>query len=188
MTNQVVRQGSRIANSLYARGHKAMGRQLNQLLSVGKKIVKQTRAVMKGKKPENRFYSLNGHSVAVIKKCKAHKEYEFGSLIGLSMNDDGVILSHAEYQSNMADVKTTGRVINRMKANTGKSPDILGADRGFDQSYTKQEHCRRKWGVKKIAIPKKGKNRIATANRPGSNKPSSSGRRRRRNIWINIMS
>lgn len=157
MTNQVVRQGSRIANSLYARGHKAMGRQLNQLLSVGRKIVAQTRTVMKGKKPEKRLYSLHEHSVAAIKKGKAHKECEFGSLVSLSMNDDGVILSHAEYQTNMADVKTTGTVVNRMKANTGKRPDTLGGDRGFDQSYKKQERCRRRWGVKKIAIPKKGK-------------------------------
>ena len=105
MTNQVVRQGSRIANSLYARGHKAMGRQLNYLLSVERKIVAQTRTVMKGAKPEKRLYSLHEHSVAAIKKGKTHKECEFGSLVSLSMNDDSVILSHAEYQTNMADVK-----------------------------------------------------------------------------------
>ena len=156
MTNQVVRQGSRIANSLYARGHKAMGRQLNLLLSVGQKIVAQTRTVMKGEKPEKRLYSLHEHSVAVIKKGKVHRECEFGSLVSLMTNDDGVVLSHAEYHTNIADSKTTGKVVNRMKANTGKRPDTLGGDRGFDQSYKKQERCRRRWGVKKIAISKKG--------------------------------
>ena len=158
MTNRVVRQGSRIANSLYARGQKETGRQLNQLISVGRRIVDQTRKVLQSEKPEKRLYSLHEHAVTVVKKGKAHKECEFGGIVSLSMNDDCVVLSHAEYQTNIADSKTTGKVVNRMKANTGKCPDTLGADRGFDQSYKKQERCRRRWGVKKVAIPKKGKN------------------------------
>ena len=35
MTNRMVRQDSRISNSLYARKHKDAGRKLNQLVSVG---------------------------------------------------------------------------------------------------------------------------------------------------------
>jgi IS5 family transposase len=69
-----------------------------------------------------------------------------------------MILSHAEYQQNISDSKTVGKVVNRMKTNTGKRPDVLAADRGFDQSYKKQERCRRRWGVKRLAIAKKGKN------------------------------
>ena len=48
-------------------------------------------------------------------------------------------------------------MVNRIKANTGKRPDLVAADRGFDQPYKKQERCRRRWGVKRLAIPKKGK-------------------------------
>jgi IS5 family transposase len=92
MTNRAVRQASRISNSLYARGHKQAGRNLNQLVSVGKQIVNQTR-----------------------------------------------------------------EVVNRIKSNTGKRPDLLTGDRGFDQSYKKQERCRRRWGINRLAIPKKGK-------------------------------
>jgi IS5 family transposase len=95
--------------------------------------------------------------VAVIKKGKANKPCEFGSLVSLTMNDDGIILSHAEYQHNISDSKTVGKVVNRIKANTGKCPDLLTGDRGFDQSYKKQQRCRRRWGVKRLAIPKKGK-------------------------------
>lgn len=157
MTNQVANQASRISNSLYARGHNAMGRQLNQLVSTGRQIIDQTRKVLKGERPGKRLYSTHEHSIAAIKKGKSHKACEFGSLVSLAMNDDGVILSHCEYQSNIADVKTTGKVLNQMKENTGKSPYTVTADRGFDQSYKKQERCRRRWGVKRIAIPKKGK-------------------------------
>jgi len=157
MTNRVVRQASRIGNSLYARGHKSQGRQINQLVSVGRRIVNQSRQVLGGEKPDKRLYSLHEHRVAVIKKGKIHKPCEFGSLVSLMINDDGLVLAHKEYQQNIADVKTVGPMINRMKANIGKGPDVLAGDRGFDQSYKKQQNCRRRWGIKRLAIPKKGK-------------------------------
>lgn len=157
MTNRVVRQGSRISNSLYARGHKTAGRKLNQLVSVGRQVVTQTRQVLKGQKPPKRLYSLHEQKVAAIKKGKASKPCEFGSLVSLAINDDGLILSHSEYQKNVADPKSVGTVLNRMQVNTGKRPEVVTADRGFDQSYKKQRHCRRRWGVKQLAIPKRGK-------------------------------
>jgi IS5 family transposase len=157
MANRVVRQASRIGNSLYARGHKNQGRQINQLVSVGRQVVNQTRQVLQGEKPDKRLLSLHEHKVAVIKKGKANKPCEFGSLVSLTINDDGVVLAHEEYQQNIADVKTVGRVINRMKTNTGKGPDVLAGDRGFNQSYKKQQNYQRRWGVKRLAIPKKGK-------------------------------
>ena len=157
MTNRVVGQASRISNSLYARGHKDAGRKLNQLASVGRQVVNQTRQVLKGEKPDRRLYAIHEPKVAAIKKGKANKPCEFGSLVSLTMNDDGMILSHAEYQQNISDAKTVGKVVNHMKANTGQRPDVLAGDRGFDQSYKKQERCRRRWGVKRLAIAKKGK-------------------------------
>jgi IS5 family transposase len=157
MTNRVVSQASRISTSLYARGHNSAGRKLNQLVSVGKQVVNQTREVIKGKKPAKRIYALHEPKVAAIKKGKANKPCEFGSLVSLTMNDDGIILSHAEYQHNISDPKTVGKVVNGIKTNTGKRPDLLTGDRGFDQSYKKQQRCRRRWGVKRLAIAKKGK-------------------------------
>jgi IS5 family transposase len=166
MTNRVVRQGSRISNALYARGHQQAGRKLNQLVSVGRQIVAQTRQVLKGQKPPKRLYSLHEHKVAVIKKGKANKPCEFGSLVSLAMNDDGLILSHSEYQKNIADTRTIGTVLNGMQANTGKRPAVLTADRGFDQSYKKQRNCRRRWAVKRLAIPKRGKKPHRDSNAP----------------------
>ena len=157
IVNRVVRQASRISNSLYARGHKDAGRKLNQLVRVGRRVVNQTRQVLKGEKPDSRLYAIHEHKVAAIKKGKANKPCEFGSLVSLTINDDGMILSHAEYQQNISDPKTVGKVVNRMKANTGQRPDVLAGDRGFDQPYKKKESCRRRWGVKRLAIAKKGK-------------------------------
>lgn len=157
MTRHVVEQAAGVVNSLYSRGFKEAGQKLNRLVSIGKKVVDQTRQVLSGKSPGNRIYSLHEPDVAAIKKGKSHPDCEFGAIVALAKNDDGVILSHQEYQQNIADVKTLGRVIAGVKRNTGQSPRDVTADRGFDQSLKKQENCRRRWGVQRMAIPKKGK-------------------------------
>ena len=157
MTRHVVDQAARVANSLYCRGFKETGRELNRLVSIGKRIVDQTKQVLSGQSPKNRLYSLHEPDVAVIKKGKSHPDCEFGAIVALAKNDDGLILSHEEYQRNVADVKTLGRVITGIKAIVGRPPQEVTGDRGFDQSLKKQENCRRRWGVKRIAIPKKGK-------------------------------
>jgi hypothetical protein len=85
-----------------------------------------------------------------------------------------LILSHLEYQHNAADVKTLGQVtclprhrqVGAIKKNVGQAPREVTADRGFDQFLKKQENCRRRWGVKQPAIPKKGK-----TPHPDSDKP-----------------
>lgn len=157
MTRCVVEKTARVVNSLYRRGLKESGRKLNRLVSLGKKIVNQTEQVLSGHFPRKRICSLHEPDVAVIKKGKSQPDAEFGALVALAKNDDGLILSHVEYQHNVADVKTLGGVITGIKANVGQRPREVAGDRGFDQSLKKQENCRRRWGVKRIAIPKKGK-------------------------------
>ncbi len=166
MTHHVVSQAEGIVNSLYSRGFKEAGKKLNRLVSLGKKIVNQTKQVLFGESPRNRIYSLHEPDVAVIKKGKHHPDCEFGAIVSLAKNDDGLILSHREYQHNVADVKTLGQVIGTIKKNVGRAPQEITADRGFDQSLKKQENCRRRWGVKQLAIPKKGKTRHPNSDKP----------------------
>lgn len=166
MTRHVVSQAGRIVNSLYRRGFREAGKKLNRLVSLGKKIVDQTRQVLLGESPKPRIYSLHEPDVAVIKKGKHYPDCEFGAIVSLAKNDDGLILSHKEYQHNIADVKTLGQVIGTIRKHIGQSPQEVTADRGFDQSLQKQENCRRRWGVKHLAIPKKGK-----TPHPNSDKP-----------------
>jgi IS5 family transposase len=157
LTDQVVKQAERVVNTLYSRGLKDMGCRLNRLVSVGRSVVTQTKEVLSGKSPDKRMYSLHEPDVAVIRKGKSFPDCEFGSLVALSKNDDGLILSHVEYQKNVADVKTLGDVVTAIKENTGQCPRDITGDRGFDQSHRKQESSRRRWGVRRLAIPKKGK-------------------------------
>ena len=157
MTRHVVGQAGRVANSLCSRGFAKAGRELNRLVSLGRKIVEQTTEVLAGTSPRHRIYSLHEPRVGIIKKGKSHPDCEFGAIVALSKNDDGLILSHMEYQHSVADVKTLGPVVTGIKKTLGRSPGDVTGDRGFDQSLKKQENCRRRWGVKRIAIPRKGK-------------------------------
>jgi IS5 family transposase len=157
ITNQVVEQAAGVANSLYSRGFKKAGRKLNRLVSLGKRVIDQTNQGLSGESPRNRIYSLHEPDIAAIKKGKRYPDCEFGSIVALSKNDDGLILSHVEYQYTVADGKTLGRVVTEIRRNTGKPPRDVTADRGFDQSLKKQENCRRRWGVQRVAIPQKGK-------------------------------
>ena len=157
MTSHVIEQAAKVANSLYSRGFREAGRVLNRLVSLGQRIVEQTQQVLSGESPEKRLYSLHEPDVAAIKKGKSHPDCEFGAIVSLAKNDDGLILSHAEYQHNVADVKTLGPVIAGIKKNMGQTPREIGGDRGFSQSLKKQENCRRRWGIKRMAIPRKGK-------------------------------
>jgi len=157
MTRHVIDQAAGIANSLYSRGIKEAGRELNRLVSLGKRIVKQTNEVLSGRSPKKRLYSLHEPDVAAIRKGKRHIDCEFGALVAFAKNDDDLILSHAEYQHNLADFKTVNRILSGMTVNIGQSPREVTGDRGFSQSLKKQENCRRRWGVKRLAIPRKGK-------------------------------
>jgi IS5 family transposase len=159
MVEKVCRQASGMANSLYARGRKELGRELNALVRLGRKVVAQTRAGaqgLRGEKFPGRIYSLHEPKVAPIKKGKSQPDCEFGAKVAMGINEDGLVLSHAEYQENVADVHTMGRSIARARSNTGRPIQDVSGDRGFHQAEDRMERCRRRWGVKRLAVACKG--------------------------------
>jgi IS5 family transposase len=159
MVEKVCRQASRMVNSLYARGRKELGRELNAFVRLGRKVVAQTRAGaqgLRGEKFPGRIYSLHEPKVAPIKKGKSQPDCEFGAKVSMGINEDGLVLSHAEYQENVADVNTMGRSIARARSNTGRPIDEVSGDRGFHQAEDRMERCRRCWGVKRLAVACKG--------------------------------
>ena len=128
VTGKVVDQALQVVNTLYSRGFTEAGRHLNRLVSLGKRIVTQTKEVLSGSSPEKRIYSLHEPEVTIIKKGKRFPDCEFGSLVALSKNDDGLILSHVEYHQNIADVKTMGQVITCLRADTHRQVGHLKND------------------------------------------------------------
>jgi len=91
-------QAGSVANSLYSRGLTKAGREPNHLVSIGRKIVEQTTEVLASTSPTHRIYSFHEPGVGIIKKGESHPDCEFGAIVALSKNDDGLILSHMEYQ------------------------------------------------------------------------------------------
>src|SRR3974377_54304 len=159
VVRQVVYQANRVVHTLYARKRKDLARPLHQLASLGYKIVKQTGEVLQGQKPKHRLYSLHESEVAVIRKGKSHPDCEFGSVVSLAINEDGLILGHQEYQCNVADVKTLDPLLKVVQANTGVVPPEISADRGFSRALAEEERWSRRLGIKRLAIPRRGKKR-----------------------------
>lgn len=159
IVTQVIYQANRVVHSLYVRKRKDLARPLNQLTSLGLKIVEQTGEVLQGRKPNRRLYSLHEPDVAAIRKGKSHPDCEFGSVVSLAINEDGLILGHQEYQGNVADVKTLDPLLQVVQGNTGVIPPEISADRGFSRALAQEERWSRRLGIKRLAIPRKGKQR-----------------------------
>ena len=157
VVTHVVTQAARMVKTLYTRGRNDLGRSLNRLVSLGRRVIRQTTEVRHGKKPRRRVYALHELGVVAIKKGKIHPACEFGSLVSLAVNEDGLILSHGEYQRNVADVKTLGPLMQDIRNTMETTPREVAADRGFSQSLRKQERQRKRWGIGRMAIPRKGK-------------------------------
>jgi len=159
IVTRVIHQANRVVHTLYVRKRKDLARPLYQLTSLGTKIVEQTGEVLQGHKPKRRCYSLHESEVAAIRKGKSHPDCEFGSIVSLALNEDGLILGHQEYQTNVADVKTLDPLLQAVQVNTGVIPQQISADRGFSRSWAKEQRWCRRLGVKRLAVPRRGKQR-----------------------------
>jgi IS5 family transposase len=157
IVSRVVHQANRVVHTLYVRRRKDLARPLHQLAATGLRIVRQTAEVLQGEKPGKRLYSLHETEVAVIKKGKSHPECEFGSVVAMAMNEDGLIVAHEEYQTNPSDSMTLNPLLRRVQTNTGRMPMEVDADRGFSRSLVKEERWRKRVGLKWVAIPRRGK-------------------------------
>jgi hypothetical protein len=84
---------------------------------------------------------LHEPKVAAITKGKTHPSCEFGSIVSLAINEDGLILSHKEYQENVADVKTLAPVLQTVERTTGERPQETAADRGMISHMRNRSAC-----------------------------------------------
>jgi len=121
------------------------------------RVVSQTERRMAGEKvPANeKILSLHEAHVAIIAKGKRSKRYEFGAKVSLSMDRNGYIVGHQEYQENQADVNTLDPALEDWRRTFGDYPDELGADRAYTASNPSEALAK----VRKVVIPKRGKKR-----------------------------
>jgi transposase, IS5 family len=80
----------------------------------------------------NKLYSLDAPEVECISKGKAHKRYEFGCKIGLSITHrNNWITSSWAFHGNPYDGHTLSSTIERSEVNTGESVQAAYVDRGY---------------------------------------------------------
>ena len=83
------------------------------------------------KRDKNKIYSLHKPFTACIAKGKSHKQYEFGTKIGLMINPKNLIILGIEaFEGNPHDSKTIEPLLNQVNKNLDYQPQEVIYDRG----------------------------------------------------------
>jgi IS5 family transposase len=116
------------------------------------RVIAQTEARYAGTHLKNKVYSIHEPRVTCIAKGKRGKPNEFGSKISISVDKNGFVVAHKEYDSNVGDNTTLEESVSDWKIATGQVPKNLAADR----SYHLPEYPKTVQEIKRIAIPRTG--------------------------------
>jgi len=93
-------------------------------------LFEQLLAQQKGNK--NKIYSLHEPKVYCLGKGKAHKRFEFGSKVSITLTkNSGVAVGAYNFEENIYDGHTLPEVLEQTKRLTGKEPKIAIVDRGY---------------------------------------------------------
>jgi IS5 family transposase len=139
--------------SLIEAGKESLKEELDKL----SKAINQSEKRLAGESvaASEKILSMHEPEVTVIAKGKRGKRYEFGAKVSLSMDRNGYVVGHQEYQENRADVNTLDPALEDWRRTFGDYPDELGADRGYTASNPSEALSK----VRKVVIPKRGKQR-----------------------------
>jgi IS5 family transposase len=102
-----------------------------------------------------RIVSLHDPDARPIAKGRLGKPAEFGYKAQTTDNVDGIVLDLAVFKGNPPDAQMLVPAIARIKALFGRGPKAVTADRGYGEASV--EAGLTDLGVKRIAIPRKGK-------------------------------
>jgi IS5 family transposase len=131
--------------------------ELETLLARNARVVDQTRTRLSGTTPDGatRLVSLHDPDARPIAKGRLGKPVEFGYKAQVIDNADGVVLDYKVVVGNPADAGLLAPAVGRIKALLGKVPRALTADRAYGEAGVEADL--QALGVKKVAIPRKGK-------------------------------
>jgi len=130
-------------------------RTLEETVELTRRIIKQTeaRVIDKDDHYKGKVLSIFEPQTEAIRKGKAGKPTEFGTMIKIQEADNGVITAYEVYEVRPADSDLLMPAIDKHKQLFGRAPDLVAADAGFfsaaNESNAKQA------GVKRVAIPSK---------------------------------
>lgn len=117
------------------------------------RIIEQTEARYDGVHIKDKVYSVHEPEVTCISKGKRSKPNEYGSKVSISIDKNGFVVDHEEYDHNIGDCKTLEQAVDGWEEATGRLPKNLAADRGYHSA----EYQDRVNEVKRISIPRTGR-------------------------------
>ena len=121
------------------------------------RIVTQTKDRLRNRPTEKRVYSVHEPEVTCLTKNKAGKPHEYGVKVSLAVDENGMVVTHAEYADNRHDSTTLEDVLAGGEEATGALPKKLAADRGYGTQDKNAPPALSQ--IPKVAIHKKGKTR-----------------------------
>ena len=128
------RKSARKLKTIAGRLTRELRRELSEELlkkhEVDLKLFEQVLAQKKGDK--NKIYSLHEPKVYCMSKGKAHKRFEFGSKVSITLTkNSGVAVGALNFEENIYDGHTLPKVLDQTKRLTGKEPKVAIVDRGY---------------------------------------------------------
>src|SRR5947209_3539408 len=165
-TRGVVRQATEVLEKWQKGKLKVVGKvlaveaqigQLRQFLPLVEKVMTQTKErVWRGNTHVvGKVLSLFEPHTEVIRKGKAHKPNEFGRLVRIDEVENGIVSAYQVLTGNPADLTSWMPAIEQHQTCFGRAPELATRDRGFFSA--KNEREAKKLGVKKVALPGRGR-------------------------------
>jgi IS5 family transposase len=130
---------------------------LEHFLPLVGKVIQQTQQRVFGgnQRVDGKIVSLFEPHSQVIRKGKAHKPNEFGRLVRVDEVENGIVSGYQVLEGNPADTGSFLPALEHHQSCFGRAPEMATADRGFFSAQNEREA--KKLGVKKVAIPARGR-------------------------------
>jgi IS5 family transposase len=139
----------------------ALVAEIDKTAELLERIVAQARTRIGGEIPDGstRIVSLHDPDARPIAKGRLGKPVEFGYKAQICDNSDGIVLDLSVLKGNPPDAPMLVPAIERLKALFGRVPKAVTADRGYGEASV--ETGLANFGVKNVAIPRKGRPGLA---------------------------
>jgi len=151
--------GKKIGNKLKDKTGKMIERvkqKLDEVLAVTQKIIEQTEEVLSGNVHlRDRVISIHDQDARPIKKGKLKTNTEFGYKVQVEECENGFVSNYEVHKGNPADETLLSNAIKRHESTFDHVPESITADRGY--SSKENEDIAKGAGIKRVAIPKRGK-------------------------------
>lgn len=143
----------RSTNVLHQLALEGLRQELDAMVPLVKRVMKQTRArIFRGDtRSEGKLLSLFEPSTEVIRKGKAAKPNEFGKMVKLQEAENQIVIDYEVYARRPNDSDLLIAAIETHQAMLGRVPHLVAADAAFYS--TRNEAAAKAMGVKRVCIP-----------------------------------